>query len=251
MMPSNLKFITVGQGDIDFLLNTIKVYNIPSNFSILEWELPRFDSKNSDKIEDFWKRMTRSNRTTSDYWMKNKKVLLRSSRPIYVEALGGGPLGKYLGEMVSRRDRSHGLFIHAYGHRNINPCSCCEQQYRRSYVNSTGKDKRAHMLWPFPECVSLPGYKGGVCSNCAFQMYTGCSYQDDNLPRFAVDWRATDTNSEDGIPDKVGGYLLKPRKFSPKTTPRGSQWTMDKEVMEEVRKEQFALAGVSSPKRKV
>ena len=77
--------------------------------------------------------------------------------------------------MSERPGRAKGLFIQAFGRRNLNPCQCCEHRYTQSYREIDGGT--IHVMWPFFECVSLEGFANGVCGNCAYHLESPkCSY---------------------------------------------------------------------------
>lgn len=102
---------------------------------------------------------------------------------VYVEKTNGYPLGRYMDAICGPRGtRAKGLAVQAYGHRNLNPCECCERRYLTSYVSfEDGENPQVHVMWPFFECISLKGFSNGVCGNCIYHLREGeCTYNTSN-----------------------------------------------------------------------
>ncbi len=244
IMPKKARYFSVSAHDLKFFQSVLSVWYIDNTNIAVEWELPS-GAENRKTLTSLWGILAKENQVFRAFWGEHSDKLIASPRPVYIEKTGGGPFGKYVAELVSRRDRAHGLFIQAYGHRNLNPCEQCVNRYRRSFLHidlDPGDFRLVHALWPFVECVSLPGYKGGTCGNCAFQLDGTCSFEDDHCPEFAQSWRAEDCESEDGLEDQNGTFLLEPRKWSRDKTPRSLLWEESREDLDqakEVRKNRY------------
>ena len=100
-------------------------------------------------------------------------------KPVFVKIVNEGPLGNYMELISSRGGRAKGLFVQLYGTRNLNPCECCENRYLKSIRRfpQHRTETEVHVMWPFFECVSVPGFNYGVCGNCMYHLEEkDCSY---------------------------------------------------------------------------
>lgn len=137
------------------------------------------------------------------YYHNHKATLVPHA--VFAEYLNGLPLHQYLALIGNRAGRAAGLFAQAYGHRNINPCNCCETRYLQYYRPSDPTDRHSnpiHLLWPFFECISLPGFQEGACGNCLYLLQRGkCVYAAQPRDPHVRPMRASRSTSI-GLPDR-------------------------------------------------
>lgn len=99
-------------------------------------------------------------------------------RPMAMSMFNTETFGQVMGNMANRSNRLRSLFIAAFGYRNAVPCGHCETRSLRYRVRGVGPshadDCRAG--YPFLYCISIPGFKDGLCANCAFFMASDCSW---------------------------------------------------------------------------
>lgn len=150
-----------------------------------------------------------------------------STRPLYVEATNGGPLGLYFMSMAQDPRRAKSLLISMFGHRNLAPCKSCENRYLKTWKR-TPEGGTVHVMWPFFECVSIAGFHRGGCSNCAYHVET-CSYA--TSEPVAQEYAAP---SYDGDQDSLDGFeyesalldktlAMPPRKLTAANSARGQR----------------------------
>lgn len=152
-------------------------------------------------------------------------------RSVYAEATGGKPYGKYIAQLGSETRRLQGLFVQMFGHRNAMPCNHCEERYLHTFVTLSEDPRKApkdtivpargnskstvvHVMVPWFECVSLPGFHNNACGNCLFFVEGHlCSFHSDRPYSQALDrFRASARVSME----------LGDRKLSPEMSPRAS-----------------------------
>lgn len=121
---------------------------------------------------------------------------------ILVELSTGAPSGYYFHQLTGRGHRVRGLFVQAFGHRNVVPCNDCHKMYQRSKSLIDG----TKVMRPFFECISIRGFKNDECGNCLFRMGQRCSYRADvhGSDDVKAVLGANDEDSEDGTTYKGG-----------------------------------------------
>ena len=171
------------------------IYRIGSvaDFAYVEWDLSALE--NMEQPDRFWAAVN-GDGSMKAYVRAHNNMINIPSRPVYAEATGGGPLGYYIGAISHDSRRLNGLFAQTYGHRNANPCRSCEQRYLReavtlrpgpdqdpplglpSAVRRPGQESTLlHVMTPWFECISLPGFQRGACGCCLYHIEgSSCSY---------------------------------------------------------------------------
>lgn len=93
-------------------------------------------------------------------------------RQVYIPAEHAHPQGSFFVNLGVRRERICSLFVSFYGARNPRLCTSCIGTYTRTVTGA-----REHVLAPYSECVSFPGFSKGTCSNCLWHGYSDCSWR--------------------------------------------------------------------------
>ncbi|CAK7207836.1 hypothetical protein SEUCBS139899_010651 [Sporothrix eucalyptigena] len=195
-------------------LCSVAVYEIEGPYKDLYfcWVL-----RTTAKQDALWRGL-HSDNALLQYWTNNHHRLAPRANPVYVERINGGPIGAYAGAICADGRRLKGLFIQIYGLRNAVPCESCERMYRR-YVNPGPAEKGVgqrprHVMAPFFDCISLPGYNKGVCGNCTYSIAnTMCSYHPQTKMDSVPDWVASKMASD------LTEARLPPRRLSLTASP--------------------------------
>lgn len=153
-------------------------------------------------------------RDTGAFIQDNIEWLKNSVSSAYAVRTHSTPWGGIMGRLAHDRRSLKGLFVQLHGSRNQNPCSCCENRYLRTQVDKDSdlelKDELVHVMDPFFECISLPGYQNGACGNCLYHIEAvKCTFRYNMHPE--VQGMKATRRSSGSLPD---------RRLSPNTCPR-------------------------------
>ncbi|KAH7310598.1 hypothetical protein B0I35DRAFT_412090 [Stachybotrys elegans] len=85
----------------------------------------------------------------------------KETRGVYVPAEMSHPLGAFFQLMTKRKERMSVFMVALFGQRNPRTCSHCATTYLRTITGA-----REHVLYPFNECITLPGHFHDACANC-------------------------------------------------------------------------------------
>jgi len=210
------------------LMDTMSIYSLKGEAAGLyyEWDFSA-GLPNNPKAHSFFSSLSVDDSVR--FYIQSHPQLRKHLRPIYAEATGGKPFGKYIATLGKESRRLQGLFVQMFGHRNFVPCSHCENRYLHTFVRlhdsppksgfpvplrGKSKSDRVHVMVPWFECVSLPGFHNGVCGNCLYHVEgSSCSYHPDHSFSSAIaPFRASSRISAD----------LGDRKLSPSNCERAS-----------------------------
>ena len=158
---------------------------------------------------DFWLHPTSSYPSIVEHWQTHRSSLERRASPIYVERSKATPFGYHAAKYSGAPRSAEGLYVQTYGVRNQVPCERCERMWlnHSNPGNLSGREVeggRTHVMTPFFECISIPGYSNGACGGCVFEVQsTRCTYSDIRVaeaPSFVSSLRATDVNDDGPLP---------------------------------------------------
>jgi hypothetical protein len=188
---------------------------------LVEWVLPH----DLHKHTELWEILLRN--TAFQHFFKLRDQLHSQRRPIYMSAVDGGPLGWFMAQIIHDQSKARALLVAAYGNRNTVPCAHCEQHFLGCFQSLPGQDghihdggMKVHTIWPFFDCVSLPGYADGACANCILGgKGPDCRFARLEYVKDVKSLRASRRNSIDGA-EADNRLLIPPRKVTPMNSPR-------------------------------
>lgn len=99
----------------------------------------------------------------------------------------GVPFGKLMAYLALDTRRGQSLLIAFLGTRNKHPCECCLNRIASNVgipTNANSDRHRVHLMSPYFDCRSIPGYLDGACANCIYHVEgIKCTYsKDSGLP---------------------------------------------------------------------
>ncbi|KAJ2891753.1 uncharacterized protein MKZ38_000006 [Zalerion maritima] len=110
----------------------------------------------------------------------------RVNRPVAIPIPCGGFLGQIMGGLCSslRFHRWQALAVQLKGVVNKNPCEHCASGWA-SHSWGWKPDAFVCYMFPFFECVSVPGYAGDRCGNCLW-LGEVCTAEDEGLKKYML-----------------------------------------------------------------
>ncbi|KAL6891918.1 hypothetical protein GGI43DRAFT_414540 [Trichoderma evansii] len=131
--------------------------------------LPYVSPTDSPEVH-FWR--VAFNRSAADLAFALRLVDEEPSNAVYIPAELAHPQGWFFHSLFLRPERVKALFVAFYGRANPRLCSHCIRS-----ITSTVNCAREHVLFPFHDCISLPGRWGGDCANCLWSAHSDCSWR--------------------------------------------------------------------------
>ena len=172
------------------LLKYVKISEIPftNGARLFAWQLPSNDTNWTGLLNS-----ANAPRAVKNYFIMDDpraewRRLASRMRPVILPWSHGHPCGIALAHLANNPYRWRGVFIQAFGNRNINPCQCCEARFADNWhaVPSPQDNtvNRGRVLSPFTQCISvrLPDNKTSdlstTCGNCKFMVYLSPQWSD-------------------------------------------------------------------------
>jgi hypothetical protein len=118
----------------------------------------------------FWK--VAFNRSANDLAFVMRFAHQETSNRVYIPAELAHPRGWFFQALFVRPERVKALFVAFYGQVNPRLYSHCIRSF-----TSTVNCVREHVLFPFHNCISLPGRWSGDCANCLWSAHADCSWR--------------------------------------------------------------------------
>ncbi|KAK4144496.1 uncharacterized protein C8A04DRAFT_27680 [Dichotomopilus funicola] len=185
-----------------FLLST-------PNTPYLRWEfcLPQHDHS---VLIQLWTLLRLDKGLLEEFADQSFEKTWQVRQPVFVERYNGLYFGKWAHELSTAPRKATALFVQMFGVLNLNPCRCCDENYRRAtttlrfYKNGQGENKSLHVTWPFFGCVSYESADNGRCGNC-WWLGRRCSWTDVNEGHPQWDAKAKGDRDEPKVADKLQG----------------------------------------------
>jgi hypothetical protein len=106
-----------------------------------------------------------------------------ATRSVYAYAGRGGPLGEIMAQVSLDQRKRKSLLVASRGIINPSPCEECRRKYKSF---STDQGNPTAVMYPFFDCISLPGYFNDDCANCIWNTTTTCNYRSFVFTRAAI-----------------------------------------------------------------
>lgn len=119
-------------------------------------------------------------RTSQQYFQTNIGRDELANCSLSVRRDMGVPFGKLMAYLALDTRRGQSLLIAFLGTRNKHPCECCLNRMASNVgipTNADSDQHRVHLMSPYFDCRSIPGYLDGACANCIYHVEgVKCTY---------------------------------------------------------------------------
>jgi hypothetical protein len=147
---------------------------------------PSFENKKSAEMaeadglltpwEAFWKYLASNQPSVLQLFKQFGGTKPRNQ--VFIPAEIAHARGWFFEQLFTRPQYMKALFVAFMGRRNTRLCAHCITTYTKTITAA-----REHVMFPFSECVSLPGAQQNDCANCIWVAASDCDYR--RLPGYS------------------------------------------------------------------